>query len=448
MNNFVENFVEMSAVRDIWGRVLTHIRDLDEHLYRSWLINTEALKIDDSVLWLRVPTDFVAEFIQEKYLPLIRSAMIKVLGRELDIRFLSGGSFGPSEEISPPSKKVASHTNECNLHERYTFESFVVGSGNRFAHATSRAVAEAPARVYNPLVIYGSVGLGKTHLTQAIGNYVRLSRSDFKILFTPTENFMNEMISAIQNQTTISFKTKYREKDLLLIDDIHFLANKEGLQEEIFHTFNTLYDAGKQIVMTSDRPPKDIPTLQERLVSRFHWGLVVDLQPPDLETRIAILRKKMEIDDIVLPEDVIFHIASEVKSNIRELEGCLIRLLAYSSCHNIDVNLALAKEVLKDMIASVSDLSIGNIIKAVATHFSLSEEAIRGRRRLASVAFPRQIAMYLSRKLTNHSLKEIGSIFGKDHSTVIHAYDKIEKLIRKDSQIKQTVERISKSLCG
>lgn len=436
----------MSAVSDIWGQVLTHIRDRDEHLYRSWLINTEVLKIDDGVLWLKVPTDFVAEFIEEKYLPLIKSVMSKVMGRELDIRFLSEGPFRSYEANKSESKEPA-HTNECNLHQRYTFESFVVGSGNRFAHAASRAVAEAPSRVYNPLVIYGSAGLGKTHLTQAIGNYVRTVRPDVRILFTPTENFMNEMISAIQNQTTISFKKRYREKDLLLIDDIHFLANKEGLQEEIFHTFNTLYDAGKQIVMTSDRAPKDIPTLQERLISRFHWGLVVDLQPPDLETRIAILRKKCEMDDIALPEDVVYYIASEVKSNIRELEGSLIRLLAYSSCHNVDVNLDAAREVLKDMITNTSDLSIDDIIESVATHFGLSQEAIKGRRRLASVALPRQIAMYLARKLTNSSLKGIGIKFGKDHSTVIHACDKIERLIHENSQIEQTVSKLSRAFC-
>lgn len=437
----------MSGAEDIWGKVLTHIQERDNHLYRSWLAKAEALKIDDNVLWLKVPTDFVAEYIQEKYLHLIKSAAVEVLGRELDLRFLSEGSLQSSDRVKQYSQESASHTNQNNLHHRYTFESFVVGSGNRFAHAASRAVAEAPSRVYNPLVIYGAAGLGKTHLTQAIGNYVRRSRPELKILFTPTENFMNEMISAIQNQTTIAFKKKYRDQDLLLIDDIHFLANKEGLQEEIFHTFNTLYDAGKQIVMTSDRPPKDIPTLQERLISRFHWGLVVDLQPPDLETRIAILRKKLEMDDIALSEDVIYYIASEVKSNIRELEGCLIRLLAYSSCHNVDVNLEVAKEVLKDMIVSTPNIGIEDIIRAVAAHFSLSEESLKGRRRLASVALPRQIAMYLARKHTNCSLKEIGSKFGKDHSTVIHACSKIERLIRDDSQLRTTVDKISKLVC-
>jgi chromosomal replication initiator protein len=405
------------------------------------------LKVDDGVLWLKVPTDFVAEFIQEKYLPLIKSTMNKVLGRELDIRFLSEGPFQSHKPPELPSKEPL-WSNECNLHQRYDFDSFVVGSGNRFAHAAARAVAEAPSFVYNPLVIYGSAGLGKTHLTQAIGNYVRRVRPELRILFTPTENFMNDMISAIQNQTTISFKKTYREKDLLLIDDIHFLANKEGLQEEIFHTFNTLYDAGKQIVMTSDRPPKDIPTLQERLVSRFHWGLVVDLQPPDLETRIAILRKKCDVDGIVLPEDVIYYIASEVKSNIRELEGSLIRLLAYSSCHNVDVTLEVAREVLKDMIAVTSNLCIDDIVTAVAAHFGLSEEAIKGPRRLASVALPRQIAMHMARRLTNSSLKEIGTHFGRDHSTVIHACEKVEKLMQDNSQIKQTEETLARTLCG
>jgi len=444
----VDKSAQMSVVEDIWTRVLARIKGLDEHAYSSWLAKTEALKLNDTVLFVRVPHEFVADLIQEKYLSVINRAIRDVLGRDLDIRFLSDGSSQPPEKSTVHPHVAVAHKNECQLSERYTFQSFVVGSGNRFAHAAARAVAEAPARVYNPLFIHGAAGLGKTHLTQAIGNYVRRTRPGFRILFTPTENFMNEMISAIQNQTTIAFKKRYREKELLLIDDVHFLANKEGLQEEIFHTFNTLYDAGKQIVMTSDRAPKDIPTLQERLISRFHWGLVVDLQPPDLETRIAILRKKMEMDGWILPEDVVYYIASQVKSNIRQLEGCLIRLLAYSSCNNVDVTLDVAKEELKDMIEQGPHLTVDQIVKAVAAHFGISEEAIRGRRRLAAVALPRQIAMYLVRELTDYSLKHIGAAFGKDHSTVIHGCNKIEALIRESPESRDAVEKISKGLCG
>ena len=284
---------------------------------------------------------------------------------------------------------------------------------------------------------------------QAIGNYVKKRRPSYKVYYVPTENFMNEMISAIKNRTTIEFKDKYRKRDILLIDDIHFLTNKEGLQEEIFHTFNSLHNGGKQIVVTSDRAPKEIPDLEDRLISRFQWGLVVDLQPPNLETRIAILRKKAELDDILVPDDVIFYIASNVKSNVRELEGCLIRLLACASCDNVDVDLELSKDVLKDIIGTQKRVTIDDIVKSVSLYYNLSEDAIRGKRRSASVVLPRQLAMYLARELTSQSLKEIGAKFGgKDHTTIIHAYEKIERLIREDGNLKGVIERITNSLCG
>ncbi len=432
---------EMSPEEDIWQRALSYIRQEDAHLFNSWLTDTHAFRLDGDLIWVQVPTEFLAQYLTDQYLPLIKAALARAAGRQLEVKFLSRR---PPE----PPKRGYLRTDEPSLYEKYTFENFVVGSGNRFAHAASRAVAEAPGRAYNPLVIYGAAGLGKTHLIQAIGNYVRRTRPDLSVLFTPTEGIMNDMILAIQTRNMIAFKRKFRDKDLLLIDDIHFLANKEGLQEEIFHTFNTLYDARKQIVMTSDRAPKDIPTLEERLVSRFQWGLVVDLRPPDLETRIAILQKKCELDGMVLPEDVIYYIASEVKSNIRTLEGCLIRLLAWCSCNKIDPTLEVATNVLKEIITPTARITVARIIAVVADYFNLSEEAITGRRRSASIVLPRQVAMYLSREIISETWKAIASSFGRDHSTVIHAHEKVANLLSSDPSVKTAIDEISRILSG
>jgi len=433
------------TLNDTWQKALLYIRDnIDEHLYVNWLSKTEAVHIENNLLSVKVPSAFFADFIQGKYMPAIRDALQNVFGTDLKVKFI------PKEDKEKVSERDEEfYENECNLHKRYTFETFVIGESNKFAHAAAKAVSDAPSKVYNPLFIYGGVGLGKTHLMQAIGNYVKKRRPSYKVYYVPTENFMNEMISAIKNRTTIEFKDKYRKRDVLLIDDIHFLTNKEGLQEEIFHTFNSLHNGGKQIVVTSDRAPKEIPDLEDRLISRFQWGLVVDLQPPNLETRIAILRKKAELDDILIPDDVIFYIASNVKSNVRELEGCLIRLLACASCDNVDVDLELSKNVLKDIIGTQKRVTIDDIVKSVSLYYNLSEDAIRGKRRSASVVLPRQLAMYLARELTNQSLKEIGAKFGgKDHTTIIHAYEKIERLTRKDGNLNEIIERITNSLCG
>jgi len=355
----------------------------------------------------------------------------------------------PAEKQLPPPLPVAID-NDSQLRERYTFDKFVIGKSNEFAHAAARAVAEAPGKVYNPFFIYGGAGLGKTHLTHAIGNFVRAKKPKAKIFYTPAENFMNEMVAAIQNRKILDFKNHYRNLDVLLIDDIQFLSGKTGMQEEIFHTFNTLYDSRKQIVLTCDRPPKEISHLEERLVSRFQSGLVADIQAPDLETRIAILKKKAEIDNLKVPDEVIFFMAEAVKSNIRELEGSLVRVTAFASVADRELTLELAQEALKHIISQKSkSISIDSIQRAVANHFSISDEALRSSKRTKELVLPRHIAMYLSRTLTPSSLNDIGKRFGgKDHSTVHHAIDKMNKDISKDQETARQVELITRTIKG
>ncbi|MDP2044311.1 MAG: chromosomal replication initiator protein DnaA, partial [Candidatus Omnitrophota bacterium] len=327
----------------------------------------------------------------------------------------------------------------------YTFENFVVGSGNRHAHAYSLAVANSPAKTYNPLFIYGGVGLGKTHLIQAICHQIRSSApGGIKICYISSEKFTNELIDAIQHHSTAAFRQKYRNVDVLVIDDIHFIAGKESTQEEFFHTFNTLYDAHKQIVFSSDRPPKEIANLQERLVSRFGWGLTTDIQPPDLETRVAILKKKIEREPVNVPDDVIFFIAQLIKTNVRELEGALIRTMAYSLLEEAPVTLQLAKEVLKDLLKEPKKLITADFIqRCVAEEFGVTLQDLKTRRRNKQVVFPRQIAMYLSRELTDLSLPEIGEAFGgKDHTTVLHSYNKIKGALLNNPELKERLEKV------
>ncbi len=337
------------------------------------------------------------------------------------------------------------------LNPKYTFENFVVGKSNQFAHAAARAVAEHPATAYNPLFIFGGSGLGKTHVMQAIGNAIRHRNGpDTLIHYASAENFMNEMIGAIQGGKTMAFRNKYRRIDVLLIDDVQFLQGKESTQEEFFHTFNALHDAHKQIVLTSDRPPKEIPTLEERLVSRFEWGLVTDIQAPDLETRIAILRKKAFDDQLIIPDDVLEFIASNVRSNIRELEGSLIRLLAFSSLTDTEIDIRLARDVLKDFLKQPNRIvTVEQIQRMVADHFGIPEEAMKVKKRTSSIAYPRQIAMFLSRDLTKLSLSEIGNRFGgRDHTTIMHACDKIGRMAEEDPELRQILHRLTSTLRG
>ncbi|WP_370543329.1 chromosomal replication initiator protein DnaA [Geobacter sp. OR-1] len=334
------------------------------------------------------------------------------------------------------------------LNPKYTFEKFVCGSSNQFAYAASQAVANNPATNYNPLFIYGGVGLGKTHLLIAIGNQILATNKSARICYYTSEKFMNEMINSLRHKKMDDFRNKFRKADVLLIDDIQFMANKPATQEEFFHTFNSLYESHKQIVLTSDKFPKEIPELEERLRSRFEWGLIADIQPPDTETKSAILKKKAEFDGILLPDDVALFLSSSSASNVRELEGMLVRLGAYSSLTNSKITLTMAKEVLKDIIVDKSkDISIEYIQKAVADHFQLKISDLKSDKRIKTLVVPRQIAIFICRELTKASYPEIGDKFGgKDHSTVIHSVKKIEKLLGQDHEIRNTIEIIRRSL--
>jgi len=335
------------------------------------------------------------------------------------------------------------------LNPKYTFDSFVIGNSNRFAHAASLAVAESPAKAYNPLFIYGGVGLGKTHLMHAIGHYILQNNPNSKVAYVSSEKFTNELINSIKDDKNEEFRQKYRNVDILLIDDIQFIGGKERTQEEFFHTFNALHDANKQIILSSDRPPKEINTLEDRLRSRFEWGLIADIQTPDFETRMAILKKKAEVENLNVPNEVMVYIATKIKSNIRELEGALIRIVAYSSLTNRQITVDLATEALKDIISKKQgkNITISIIQDIVSSYFDLRVEELKSQRRTRNVSNPRQIAMYLSRKLTDMSLPKIGEEFGgRDHSTVIHAYEKISDNLKTDESLQHTVADIIKKL--
>ncbi|SUY54196.1 chromosome replication initiator DnaA [Clostridium tetani] len=335
------------------------------------------------------------------------------------------------------------------LNPKYTFDSFVIGNSNRFAHAASLAVAEAPAKAYNPLFIYGGVGLGKTHLMHAIGHYILQNNSNVKVVYVSSEKFTNELINSIKDDKNEEFRNKYRNVDVLLIDDIQFIAGKERTQEEFFHTFNALHEANKQIILSSDRPPKEIPTLEDRLRSRFEWGLIADIQAPDFETRMAILKKKADVEHLNIPNEVMVYIATKIKSNIRELEGALIRIVAFSSLTNKEISVDLASEALKDIISSKesNQVTIELIQDIVSSYFNLRVEDFKSSRRTRNVAFPRQIAMYLCRKLTDNSLPKIGEEFGgRDHTTVIHGYEKISTALKKDESLQKTVNELTSKI--
>ncbi len=379
------------------------------------------------------------------------TSLRKYIPEDLHLKFVILKSTpNDAEEASTtlPSN-FTGEENLLNLNPKYTFESFVVGDSNRFAHAASLAVAEAPARAYNPLFIYGGVGLGKTHLMQAIGHFVMENNPYYKVVYVSSEKFTNELINAIQKNKTAGFRGKYRTVDLLLVDDIQFLAGKESTQEEFFHTFNALHEASKQIVISSDRPPKEIPTLEDRLRSRFEWGLITDIQAPDLETRIAILQKKATAEGWKLPNDVFVYIANLINSNIRELEGALIRVIAYSSLTKREITIELAEEVLRDIISTqqATRITIPLIQQAVAEYYDLTVEDLKSKRRTQNITLPRQIAMYLSRELTDSSLPKIGEEFGgRDHTTVMHGCDRVKEFMGVDPSVNQAIKDLTQEL--
>jgi chromosomal replication initiator protein len=442
----------LENIADLWSKALKEIeKKLSKPSFETWLKSTKAHALQNDTLIITAPNEFARDWLESRYLHLIAETIYNLTGEELSIKFIiPQNQLEEDFEFKAPEKKILKQDDQIELQQnmlnpKYTFDTFVIGSGNRFAHAASLAVAEAPAKAYNPLFIYGGVGLGKTHLMHAIGHYVIDHNPSAKVVYLSSEKFTNEFINSIRDNKAVDFRNKYRSVDVLLIDDIQFLAGKEQTQEEFFHTFNTLHEESKQIVISSDRPPKEIPTLEDRLRSRFEWGLITDITPPDLETRIAILRKKAKAEGLDIPNEVMLYIANQIDTNIRELEGALIRVVAYSSLINKDINADLAAEALKDIIPSSKPkvITIFDIQKIVGQHYSVKLEDFKAKKRTKSVAFPRQIAMYLARELTDFSLPKIGEEFGgRDHTTVIHAHEKISKLLQTDSQLQKQLKEI------
>jgi chromosomal replication initiator protein len=443
-------------ISDLWNNALANIeKKISKPSFETWLKSTKAHSLQGDTLTVTAPNEFARDWLEERYSQLIAGILYDITGEELGVKFIIPQNQNEMEDDLPlPQKRNIKDDDHQELplnmlNPKYTFDTFVIGSGNRFAHAASLAVAEAPAKAYNPLFIYGGVGLGKTHLMHAIGHYVLDHNPSAKVVYLSSEKFTNEFINSIRDNKAVDFRNKYRNVDVLLIDDIQFLAGKEQTQEEFFHTFNTLHEESKQIIISSDRPPKEIPTLEDRLRSRFEWGLITDITPPDLETRIAILRKKAKAEGLDVPNEVMLYIANQIDTNIRELEGALIRVVAYSSLINKDINADLAAEALKDIIPSSKPrvITIHEIQRVVGEHYNVKLEDFKAKKRTKSVAFPRQIAMYLSRELTDFSLPKIGEEFGgRDHTTVIHAHEKISKLIQSDAQFQKQLAEINELL--
>jgi len=443
-----------SQPRDIWQQALSIIQTrVSKPSFDTWFKETNMRFLSDRLVLITTPQPFAVEWLESRYTRYIREALEECLGYPIDVKFALEEQKAAEPQAEPPvvRRPVVVHEESAGsmLNPKYKFETFVIGANNRFAHAASLAVAEAPAKAYNPLFIYGGVGLGKTHLMHAIGHYILEHNPGMRVLYISSEKFTNEFINAIRDNRGESFRNKYRNIDVLLIDDIQFLAGKEQTQEEFFHTFNALHEERKQIVISSDRPPKEIPTLEERLRSRFEWGLITDIQPPDLETRIAILRKKAKAENLDIPNEAMVYIANMIDTNIRELEGALIRVVAYSSLTNQDITTHLAAEALKDIISSNRPkmITIQDIQAKVGEYFGLRIEDFKARKRTKAVAFPRQVAMYLARELTDHSLPKIGDAFGgRDHTTVIHAHDKISKQLETDRELQQIIRTLTERI--
>lgn len=455
----------------VWDGVLSSIRGkLNGETFETWfnLIHCEAVDESRRVIKLRAPNREVRDWVDTNYAGLVGQSLSeqRMAGYSVDWildddeRKAPLGKGGPEQlhlvpaAASTPPAQTTSRTVEATpgsaaLNPKYTYDSFVVGSCNQFAHAASRAVAEAPGKTYNPLYLYGGVGLGKTHLMHACGNAILQRNPHLKLCYLSSERFMNELINAIRYDKTQTFRERYRSVDVLLIDDVQFMAGKERTQEEFFHTFNSLYEQQKQLVISSDCPPREIPTLEERLHSRFEWGLIADLEPPDLETKVAILKRKAEMMSVSLPDDVALYIASRVKNNVRELEGSLVRLVAISSLRAESISKSLAQDAIRTIATDEDNgvITIQQIQKEVATHFHLSLDQLVSKSNARQVAMPRQVAMFLCKRLTKHSYPEIGRAFGgKHHTTVIHSVEKIESLISTDASVGKVVSDLSENL--
>lgn len=437
----------------LWAKVLQMVeQNLTKPSFETWLKPTSAQSFRDGTIYVEVQNEFARDWLETRYAEMITDALKQLLQEDVQVRFVTPAAAAIETVPAVQTKTVAADEPAlATLNPKYSFEAFVVGESNRFAHAASLAVAEAPGKAYNPLFVYGGVGLGKTHLMHAIGHYVREHHSSMRVVYLTTEKFTNELINAIKDSRTNYFRDRYRNVDVLLIDDIQFLAGKPSTQEEFFHTFNTLYESGRQIIISSDRPPKDVPTLEDRLRSRFEWGLITDIQPPDLETRIAILRKKAAGENWRIPNEVIVHIANQIQSNIRELEGALIRVIAYASLTGQEITLDMANEALKEILASskAKQLSIPAIQQVVAAYYQVDLAEMKAKKRTRDVTMPRQVAMYLARELTDMSLPKIGDEFGgRDHTTVIHACEKVSEMIKEDSSFERTIRELTKRLQG
>ena len=458
--------MSLTAV-EIWSRLLDRARqELPEQTYRTWLEPTEALGLENGAIIVGTPDRFAAEWNESKHAQLLSSYAPIVLGHPITIVFRVDEERKARPQmdlfVAPPPERTAEVKAEGNaaasqLSARYTFQNFVIGKSNELAAAAAQAVAAAPGKVYNPLFIYGDTGLGKTHLMQAVAHDILSRTPNTRICFVGTEQFTNELVASIQGRTTPEFRRRYRQTDLLLVDDVHFLKGKEATQEEFFHTFNALYEAGRQIILTSDRPPSEIPGLEARLISRFQWGMVADIELPDLEHRIAILQNKARLDhlELTIPDDVIRFIAEHVRSSIRELEGSIIRLLAYASLKHRDVSISLAQEALRDKLRSNGDspdgtestLNTHTIQGAVAREWGVTIDGLRSKSRTKHLTVPRQVAMYLMRELLGTQLVEIGNAFGgRDHSTVIHSLEKVELSIQQDTTFQSRVDALRTKL--
>jgi chromosomal replication initiator protein len=438
---------------NVWDAVLSRIETkVNRHSFYTWFKPTTFVVERNGTLQIRVPNPLFRNWLTKHYSAVLDEALREVDRPGARIEFVTDeaivGAFDAAvDPVAPPAEPEEPSPAQPGLGSRYSFDSFIVGPSNQFAHAACRAVAEAPSRSYNPLFIYGGVGLGKTHLMHAIGHYVLTHLTNLQLTYISSERFMNEMINAVRYDRVLDFRERYRSVDVLLVDDVQFLAGKEGTQTEFFHTFNALYDAQKQIVISSDCPPHEIPSLEERLRSRFEWGLIADIQPPDLETKVAILRKKAETEGIPLPDNVAIYIAGKIKSNIRELEGSLIRLIAYASLTGREISLPLAQDVLRNVLQNDDRaVTIEIIQKFVSEYYQLKLGELKSRNNSKSVAMPRQIAMYLCKNLTSASLPEIGKSFGgKHHSTVIHSIRKIEDLRKSDGDFNTLINNFMES---
>ena len=437
-------------LEQIWEEALKMIEEETSPVsFATWIQPIVPCGIIGNKIILQVKESFLKEIIEKRHLPLIRTAIKMVTNNDYDIMITTEEEQNAGNLHNLAAEKPTENELARNLNPKYVFDSFVVGNSNRMAHAASLAVAESPAQAYNPLFLYGNSGLGKTHLMHSIGHFILDRNPQAKVLYVTSETFTNELINSIQNNKNEEFRNKYRNIDVLMIDDIQFISKKEGTQEEFFHTFNALYESNKQIIISSDRPPKEIKTLEDRLRSRFEWGLIADVQPPDYETRIAILKKKAERDNLTVPDDVMAYIAKNIASNIRELEGALTRIVAFATLTNQDISIALAENSLKDIFSenSATPLTPELIQQVVAEYYNIRVEDIQGSKKPKNIAFPRQVSMYLCRKLLDISLPKIGESFGgRDHTTVIYAISKIEKQLESDEGLQKTVHALEKEI--